>query len=53
MQAAFITTTDKVAMITAADLGDPESPYGDIHPRNKTEGMMFCSFVKHLLLILF
>lgn len=24
-------------MITAADIGDPESPYGDIHPRNKTE----------------
>ncbi|GMH68312.1 hypothetical protein TrRE_jg118, partial [Triparma retinervis] len=25
------------AMVTAADLGDPASPNGDIHPRNKTE----------------
>ena len=24
-------------MISAADIGDPDSPYGDIHPRNKTE----------------
>jgi hypothetical protein len=28
---------NRVAMVTAADLGDPDSPYGDIHPRNKQE----------------
>lgn len=27
----------RTAMITAADLGDPDSPETDIHPRNKTE----------------
>lgn len=27
----------RTGMITAADLGDPESPYDPIHPRNKTE----------------
>lgn len=29
--------TPAVGMISAADLGDPESPYDPIHPRNKME----------------
>lgn len=37
MQATFGVGMERVAMISAADIGDPESPYGDIHPRNKTE----------------
>jgi sialate O-acetylesterase len=37
MQEGILDVTAKSAMITAADLGDPESPHGDIHPRNKTE----------------
>jgi hypothetical protein len=30
-------STSEVAMITAADLGDPKSPYKAIHPRYKSE----------------
>jgi sialate O-acetylesterase len=30
-------SSSEVAMVTAADLGDPESPYEDIHPRYKSE----------------
>lgn len=37
MQESILDITPKTAMITAADLGDPESTQGDIHPRNKTE----------------
>lgn len=36
-QTSIMAITDKSAMITAADLGDPDSPYDPIHPRNKTE----------------
>ncbi|CAM9251474.1 unnamed protein product [Ectocarpus fasciculatus] len=36
-QTKILSITENVAMITAADLGDPESPYDPIHPRNKTE----------------
>lgn len=37
LQFSITGITDNVAMISAADLGDPESPYDPIHPRNKTE----------------
>jgi hypothetical protein len=37
IQESILKVTEKVAMITAADLGDPYSTMGDIHPRNKTE----------------
>ena len=33
----LLSGTPGVGMVTAADLGDPDSPYGDIHPRNKME----------------
>ena len=39
-QVDALSLMENTAMITAADLGDPESPYGTpigIHPRNKTE----------------
>jgi hypothetical protein len=36
-QYSALENDDKSYMISAADLGDPESPYGDIHPRNKME----------------
>lgn len=36
-QTSILSITNYSAMITAADLGDPESPYDPIHPRNKTE----------------
>ena len=36
-QATITSITPNSAMITAADIGDPESPYNEIHPRNKTE----------------
>jgi sialate O-acetylesterase len=36
-QFSILSMTENVAMITAADLGDPESTYDPIHPRNKTE----------------
>lgn len=37
VQGQALATTPNSAMITAADLGDHDSPDGDIHPRNKTE----------------
>lgn len=36
-QATITNKTPNSAMITAADIGDPDSPYGDIHPRYKME----------------
>jgi sialate O-acetylesterase len=36
-QTTILTKTSRSAMITAADLGDPDSPDGDIHPRKKSE----------------
>ncbi len=37
MQETILDVTKNSAMITAADLGDPYSTQGEIHPRNKTE----------------
>ena len=37
VQLAATSLIKNSAMVTAADLGDPTSPDGDIHPRNKTE----------------
>ena len=51
MQTAFMGVTDKVAMISAADIGDPTSPYGDIHPRNKTEGETKCKLCTNLSVV--
>jgi sialate O-acetylesterase len=36
-QTKILNMTSKSAMVTAADLGDPDSPNGDIHPRYKSE----------------
>ena len=36
-QATILDITNNAAMITAADLGDPESPYHEIHSRKKVE----------------
>jgi sialate O-acetylesterase len=33
----ILSSSANVAMVTAADLGDPDSPFGDIHPRYKSE----------------
>ena len=32
-----VAQSGSMAMVTAADLGDPDAPNGDIHPRNKQE----------------
>jgi sialate O-acetylesterase len=40
-----------MAMVTAADLGDPESPYSDIHPREKVKWLNVHHPLSPLLLV--